>query len=248
MIHVLGNLPEEYKSKVQTLEKDLDNTHDPLKIERMTTNLNLKYKKMCKRNNYDSDKDENEKKKENKGIALTTAGYPRFKGRCYTCGNFRHQSAHCWSKKNDLENDSRKKKLNIKNTHGGRWGHKYMDCWYCKKQQKEKNNRESANVTSETNAEKDVALITKNQSGNEKVLLCTEIHEDVCIADSGDSSRMTNTLQGMYNQRRISSKVKIGSSKYMEANIIGDISGIAIQNCGRIVLFVVSKVVVFQIL
>ena len=40
---------------------------------------------------------------------------------------------------------------------------------------------------------------------------------------------MTNTLQGMYNQHRISSKVKIGSGKYIEANIIGDISGIVIQ-------------------
>ena len=36
----------------------------------------------------------------------------------------------------------------------------------------------------------------------------------------------------MYNQRRISSKVKIGSVKYVEANIIGDVSGIAIQKDG----------------
>ena len=43
---------------------------------------------------------------------------------------------------------------------------------------------------------------------------------------------MTNTLQGMYNQRRISSKVKIGSGVYVEANIIGDVSGIAIKKDG----------------
>ena len=84
MIHVLGNLPEEYESKVETLEKDLDNTHDPLTIERMTNELNLKYKKICKKNNYDPDKDKNERKRENKGTALTTAGYPRFIGRCHT--------------------------------------------------------------------------------------------------------------------------------------------------------------------
>ena len=80
MIHVLGNLPEEYESKVETLEKDLDSMHDPLTIERMTNELNLKYKKICQKNNYDPDEEENEKKKENKGTALTTAGYPRFKG------------------------------------------------------------------------------------------------------------------------------------------------------------------------
>ena len=43
---------------------------------------------------------------------------------------------------------------------------------------------------------------------------------------------MMNTLQGMYNQRRISLKVKIGSGEYVETNIIGDVSGIAIQKDG----------------
>ena len=52
------------------------------------------------------------------------------------------------------------------------------------------------------------------------------------IADSGVSSHMTNTLQGMYNQRQISSKVKIGSGEYVDTNIINDVSGIAIQKDG----------------
>ena len=43
---------------------------------------------------------------------------------------------------------------------------------------------------------------------------------------------MTNTLQGMYNQRKISSRVKIGSGEHIEANIIGDVSGIAVQKDG----------------
>ena len=114
MIHVLGNLLEEYESKVETLEKDLDNMHGPLTIERMTNKLNLKYKKICKKNNYDPYKDENEKVKENKGTALSTAGYTRFKGRCFTCSNFGHKSANCPSKKNDSESDPRKKRLNVK--------------------------------------------------------------------------------------------------------------------------------------
>ena len=199
----------------------------------MTKELNLKNKKKCKKHNYDPDEDKNEKKRENKGTALTTADYPRFKERCYTCGNFGHKSANCPSKKNDSESDPRKKRLNVKCTHCGRWGHKYTDCWYYKKQQdRQKNNGESINVTSETKEEKDVALITENPTGNENALFCTEIHEDVWIADSGASSHMTNTLQGIYNHRRISSKVKIGSSKYVDANIICDVSDIAIQKDG----------------
>ena len=43
---------------------------------------------------------------------------------------------------------------------------------------------------------------------------------------------MTNTLQGMYNQRKISSKLKIGSEEYVDTNIVGGVSGIAIQKDG----------------
>ena len=62
MIHVLGNLPEEYRSKVETLEKDLDHTNDPLTIKRMTNEWNIKYKKICKKNEYDPDEVEKERK------------------------------------------------------------------------------------------------------------------------------------------------------------------------------------------
>ena len=33
MIYVLGNLPEEYESKIEALEKDLDHQYDPLAVE-----------------------------------------------------------------------------------------------------------------------------------------------------------------------------------------------------------------------
>ena len=59
-IHVLGNSPEEYKSKVESLEKKIDNLYDPLTVERMVNELNMKYKKICKKNDYDSDEDEKE--------------------------------------------------------------------------------------------------------------------------------------------------------------------------------------------
>ena len=49
MMHVIGNLPEEYESKVETLEKDLDHQYDPLTVERITNKLNMKHKKICKK-------------------------------------------------------------------------------------------------------------------------------------------------------------------------------------------------------
>ena len=50
--------------------------------------------------------------------------------------------------------------------------------------------------------------------------------------DPVDSSHITNMLQGIYNQSKISSIVKIGSGEYVDVNIIGDVSGTAIQKDG----------------
>ena len=66
MMHVLGNLPEVYKSKIESFKKDLDHQYDPLTVERMTNELNMKYKRICKKNDYDAD--ENEKKKKVKEL------------------------------------------------------------------------------------------------------------------------------------------------------------------------------------
>ena len=78
-------------------------------------------------------------------------------------------------------------------------------------------------MNSETKAEKDIALITELPSGSETALLCTEIREDVWIVDSGASSHMTNKA----------CTINVGcSGEYVDANIIGDVSGIAIQKDG----------------
>ena len=77
----------------------------------------------------------------------------------------------------------------------GRGGHKITDCWYNKKEEeRQKNNCKSANFTSETKTDKDVALITDIPSGSEIALHCTEIRKDVWITDFFASSHMTNTL------------------------------------------------------
>ena len=63
MIHILGNIPEEYKGKIETLEKGLDHRYDPLTVEKMTNKLSMKYRKICKKNDYDPDEDEKEKER-----------------------------------------------------------------------------------------------------------------------------------------------------------------------------------------
>ena len=58
MIHILNNLPMVYESKVESLEKDLDNTDDSLTLDWMVTELDIKYEKICKKNEYDPESGE----------------------------------------------------------------------------------------------------------------------------------------------------------------------------------------------
>ena len=64
MIHILANLPDEYKNKVESLENDLDNEDGPLTLDRRLVELDAKNKKICKKNNYDPEnKDEKREEK-----------------------------------------------------------------------------------------------------------------------------------------------------------------------------------------
>ena len=53
MINILNNLPTEYKNKVESLKKDLDNMDYPLTLDQMIDELDLKYEKIHKKNKYD---------------------------------------------------------------------------------------------------------------------------------------------------------------------------------------------------
>ena len=80
--------------------------------------LDIKYEKICKKNDYDPESREQNKKGKNKGncTALTMWGFKGFRGRCHFCGNFGHKQADCpyrnsdgtqkTSKNNNMENQN----------------------------------------------------------------------------------------------------------------------------------------------
>ena len=108
--------------------------------------------------------------------------------------------------------------------HFGRAGHKHKVCWdYKKEKERQKDNSKNIDITSKTKSKREDALIANTPPESETALLCTEICKDVWILDAGASNHMRNTLQGIYNQYKISSKVKIGSRKYVDADIMDEV-------------------------
>ena len=76
MIYVLNNEPEEYKSQIEQLEKDMEDIAKPLMILKMKKELHNKYRKICKNNGYKAGKE----KEKNDCTTLAMEG--KFKGRC----------------------------------------------------------------------------------------------------------------------------------------------------------------------
>jgi len=101
LMHVLNNLPKEYEIQQSKLEDRLSSTSNPLTIEDVRNELNLKYMRM-KKSQTDSTGDEAEK-------ALTTVS-KRNKTKCRHCGKFGHKSTSCW----DVVGKPEKKKPLIK--------------------------------------------------------------------------------------------------------------------------------------
>ena len=175
MIHILNNLPTEYESKVESLEKDLDNEDYPLTLDQMIGELNFKYKKICKKNKYDPESGEQNKKGKNNGnsTALTMLGFNVFRGRCHFCGNFGYKQSECPFKNtnenqktnNNNENQNNQKettpnatnnsndyvpprryRFNGKCDHCGKWSHRTEDYWILKKELRAKQECEKAGI------------------------------------------------------------------------------------------------------
>ena len=66
MIHILNNLPGKYKSKIEVLEKDMEDTVKPSMVVKLKKELHNKYGKICKYKGYKAGKE----KETNENIAL----------------------------------------------------------------------------------------------------------------------------------------------------------------------------------
>jgi transposase InsO family protein len=148
MIHILANLPTEYDTTVEHLERQID---QGLTLEGLRTELRNKYSKIIARA---ADESRDEK------LLLTGNGHGKFKGKCNNCGKTGHKAANCWhrdgnsrpSTGNSEKSGKSTKRFTGKCHFCGKTGHRVADCWKKQQQdqqQKNTSNNETANVAEE---------------------------------------------------------------------------------------------------
>ena len=210
MIHILNNLPEEYDTVVEAMERKLDDLVDPLTLRNLKNELMLKYKRIKKNKGVGEDSEDEEE-----GHDTALVGYTKnFKGRCYNCGDFGHKKEDCPKLKNQASSN-RPGRFNGTCFYCGKRGHIKSECRKWKKKLEEMRN-ESANIHQE-NKNSDVMLmahegkvpicqvISEYQDNENKVEIEqdqvffmnqttneSKINDNIWIADSGASCHMTN--------------------------------------------------------
>ena len=257
MIHVLNNLPKEYEVSQAKLEDRLNDSLNPLTIEEIRTELNLKFTRTNIKKNAENEDDEVE------DTALFGGG---FKGTCHGCGERGHKKQNCpksnggnknsqFGARRDFRGKSKKKCA-----HCGKGGHTEDACWL-KHGKPERANFSGerpeillhATEIEEANVDRKGDARHKNKNEIEKGKGLSELlvnfgakevalSENTWIGDSGASCHMTNDDNGMFDCKQIDEDIMIGNGKPMKATKVGLIRLETMQQDGSIRSFTMTNV------
>ena len=211
MIHILNHLPAEYDVAVHHLLKRMDNLSDPLEMSEIKGDLRLIFmtlKSRSKSKKYD-DSDEDSDDSDDEESAFVAGG--KFKGRCYKCGRFGHKSVNC-PNSHGTQNSKNGQKFNGKCFYCGKWGHRKSEC---RKLLEDRKGNENANVVHQESDEGEIAFIVEQKTKKKVTFDKKTVHirsdggdfdiltNDTWLIDSGASSHISNTTEGLIHLRKI---------------------------------------------
>ena len=227
MLHVLAHLPQKYSVTAQIAEDKLNDTANPLTLTMLRDMLNTRYQRFSTEGNDD--------KKEEKAL------FSKFKGRCNNCGAWGHKGFQCPEKEkeesngngqnnsNNTNNNNKYKKFTGKCNHCGKIGHKMYQCWIKNPSLKPEKfkNPPSANYCQQTNG---------NGNSNDAVVLMALENDNknknnkIWIADTGASSHIVNSLDGMTDLKKKDGGIQVGNGDMAKVHYIGTYHGYITNN------------------
>ena len=148
LIHILNNLTGDYELQVALLEKRIGNTSNPLTVDELREELNLKFERMNAKKDDGTDDGDAEQ-------ALVSG---QFKGKCHNCGKIGHKSVNCHLRKDKPTVESK----SVICHYCKKPGHKKSDCFKLKRKLEEKNEEHglAGNTTFDVNLSHQQLLLT----------------------------------------------------------------------------------------
>lgn len=91
MVYVLNNLTTDYDTLIDLLGRRIGSTNDPLTLEELREELNLRFERITSRRNDNGNSNED-------GEEHALYAGAKHKGKCEYCGKRGHRAAACWEK------------------------------------------------------------------------------------------------------------------------------------------------------
>ena len=207
ILHILNSLPKEYETVVELCEEDLSRGN--ISLTTVKERIRARYKRLLKTSSDEQD-------------AIALMAKTQFKKACTVCGKIGHKGADCFTlEKNKEKKEAYMKKLNERrNNKGNNRQNKGKGNGSNSRQNNNKNDEAMAMTT----IDNEMVLMT---DGNQNIF-----HNFTWIADSGATTHMTNSLQGMYDLTDAKVSVSVGDGRKMRTVKTGKWRGIAVDSEG----------------
>jgi gag-polypeptide of LTR copia-type len=225
--HVMGNLPNAYSELVTVIETEMDSDR-PITIEQLYSRIRNFYRRQFASDN-------------NGGIDGDNIALVAFKGTCRNCGGQGHKSFECKKPSTSTgtattsttsnSGGQPKNKQDLECTYCKKKGHAESYCFKKKKDDKAKKKEESADIALTTLCLEDMALsaILKEK--------------DFFLCDSGASSHMTNSDEGLVDVTSINREVTLRNGSVVKATKMGSIQTVLNNSAGKNVKVTLKDVV-----
>ncbi len=208
ILHILNSLPKEYETVVELCEEDL--TRGNINLVTVKERIRARYKRLLKTNS-----DEQE--------AIALMAKAQFKKACTVCGKIGHKGADCFTlEKNKDKKDAYMKKLNERRNNKG--NNRHNNKGKGNGPNNRQNNQRSDEAMAMTTIDNEMVLMTDSNHNT--------FHNFTWIADSGATTHMTNSLEGMYDLADAKVSVSVGDGRKMRTVKTGKWRGIAVDSEG----------------
>jgi hypothetical protein len=214
ILHILNNMTEDYDLQLAMMEKRVMDKSNPLTIDKIRDDLNLRFERLNEKQNEESEIDNNQE------VAFFGG---QFKGKCRNCGAIGHKAKDCKSKISQNGGQSSGNHNNFQ-----KYSNNGAYCTYCRRpghikgncyKLKNKSNRNSGTSNNGGQGER---IFNSNDVAFTTITMKNNFANDLWILDSGASCHYCRSVERLTDVIEINESIKIGNGDLMKATKIGN--------------------------
>jgi hypothetical protein len=194
ILHILNNMTDDYDLQLAMMEKRVTDKSNPLTIDEIRDDLNLRFKRSNEKQNEESENDNNQE------VAFFGG---QFKGKCQNCGTIGHKAKDCKLKtsQNGGQSSGNHNKFQKYANNGAyctnccRPGHIKSYCYKLK-------NKSNRNNSTSNNGGQGERIFNSNDVAFTTISMKNNFANDLWILDSGASCHYCRSVEGLTDVKK----------------------------------------------